>query len=188
MPMNSFDENFENTFKGIFETYKNALYQYVLAITHSAYAAEEITQEIFLKLWLCRDMLHGIDNMDAYLFTIARNKTINYLRKAGTQASLMQEIQNRMKPAINPTEEYSSATELEKLVHDALNLLSPQRRLVYQLSRQQGLDHAQIAAQLQLSRNTVKNHLVYTLRFIRSYLGQHGAISILLFVGWLFEL
>jgi RNA polymerase sigma-70 factor (family 1) len=182
MPKNTFEATYENTFKSIFDTYKDRLYSYVLAVSHSAYTAEEITQEIFMKLWLCRDALGSIDNMDSYVFTIARNKTLNYLRKAANQASLLQEIQRRMKPAANDTEEHSSSTDLEKLVHEAINLLSPQRRLVYRLSRHEGLNHEQIAHELQLSRNTVKNHLVYSLRFIRNYLGRHGAVSLLLFM------
>ena len=73
-----------DNFKCIFDTYKNRLYAYVLAVSHSPYAAEEITQEIFLKLWQCRDVLSEVSNMDAYIFTIARHKTLNYLRKAAT--------------------------------------------------------------------------------------------------------
>ena len=183
MPKNAIEATYESTFKSIFDTYKDRLYAYVLAVSHSTYTAEEITQEIFMKLWLCRDMLASIDNIEGYIFTIARNKTLNHLRKANNQAALLQEIQSRMKPAVNDMEEHQSATELESLVHDALNLLSPQRRLVYQLSRHNGLDHEQIAQQLHLSRNTVKNHMVHSLRFIRNYLGQHGAVS-LFFVLW----
>jgi len=182
MPKNAFEATHENIFRNIFDTCKDRLYGYVLAVSHSTYTAEEITQEIFMKLWICRDMLASIDNIEGYIFTIARNKTLNHLRKAGNQASLLKEIQSHMNSAVNDTEERASATELEKLVHEACNLLSPQRKLVYQLSRQKGLDHAQIAQQLHLSRNTVKNHLVFSLRFIRSYLGRHGAISLIFFL------
>jgi RNA polymerase sigma-70 factor (family 1) len=178
MPKNAFEATYEITFKRIFDTYKDRLYSYVLAVSHSSYTAEEITQEIFMKLWLCRDALSSIDNMESYIFTIARNKTLNYLRKAGNQASLLQEIQKRMKPAANNTEERTSSSDLEKLVHEATSLLSPQRKLVYELSRQEGLNHDQIANELHLSRNTVKNHLVFSLRFIRNYLGRHGAICL----------
>ncbi|HTE13185.1 MAG TPA: RNA polymerase sigma-70 factor [Chitinophagaceae bacterium] len=187
MPKNAFEATYETTFKSIFDTYKDRLYGYVLAVSHSTYTAEEITQEIFMKLWLCRDMLASIDNIEGYIFTIARNKTLNHLRKASNQASLLQEIQSRMKPAVNANEERTAVTELEKLVHDALTLLSPQRRLVYQLSRHKGLDHGQIAQQLHLSRNTVKNHLVHSLRFIRNYLGQHGAVSLIFILCNLFR-
>ena len=173
-----------DTFKCIFDTYKNRLYGYVLAITHSAYAAEEITQEIFLKLWLCRDMLEQVENMEAYLCTIARHKSLNFIRKAAYDARLMKELQSSMRPASNNVEEYTLKVEYDHILQEALAHLSPQRRRVYQLSRLQGLNHAEIAGELQLSPHTVKNHLVEALRFIRTYLGQSGT-ALLCLVAWM---
>jgi len=164
------------SFKRLFDTYKNRLYGYILAITRSGYAAEEITQEIFIKLWLCRDLLHEVDNLDGYIFTMARNKTLNHLRKAANDSRLLHELQELgQSRQHNNVEERALAGEYERLLRDALALLSPQRRLVYLLSRESGLNHEQIADQLHLSRNTVKNHMVEALRFIRQYLGDHGA-------------
>lgn len=161
-----------DAFKCIFDTYKKRVYAYVLAVSHSPYAAEELTQEIFLKLWLCRDLLGAVENMDAYIFTIARHKTLNYLRKASYDSRLLKELQARMEPASNDVEEYSLLKDCESMTAEAVTLLSPQRRLVYQLSRNQGMNHEEIAGQLQISRNTVKNHLVEALRFIRGYLAS----------------
>jgi RNA polymerase sigma-70 factor (ECF subfamily) len=173
----------DDAFKRLFDSYKNRLYGYVLAIAHSPYAAEEITQEIFIKLWLCRDILHQVDNLDGYIFTIARNKTLNYLRKAAYDQRLLRELQAFALPENNNVEERALANEYDRLIGDALTLLSPQRRLVYQLSRDKGLNHEEIARHLQLSRNTVKNHMVEALRFIRQYLGRHGsAITIIFFL------
>jgi RNA polymerase sigma-70 factor (ECF subfamily) len=164
----------------LFDNYKNRLYGYVLAITHSHYTAEEITQEIFIKLWLCRDILNQVENLDGYIFTIARNKTLNHLRKAAYDGRLLKELQERASAANQPNnvEERALVTEYERLLQDALALLSPQRRLVFQLSRQRGLNHAEIAHQLQLSRHTVKNHLVEALRFIRHYFVEHGSVLV----------
>lgn len=168
------------SFKCLFDNYKNRLYGYVLALTHSHYTAEEITQEIFIKLWLCRDTLYKVENLDGYIFTIARNKTLNHLRKAAYDVRLLQELQERALSAdvSNNVEERALVREYDRLLQDALAHLSPQRRLVYLLSRQRGLDHAEIAHQLQLSRNTVKNHMVEALRFIRHYFVEHGSVLV----------
>jgi RNA polymerase sigma-70 factor (family 1) len=172
----------DDSFKCLFDNYKNRLYGYVLAITHSHYTAEEITQEIFIKLWLCRDILSQVDNLDGYIFTIARNKTLNHLRKAAYDVRLLKELQARASAGAfsNNVEERAMVNEYDRLLQDALALLSPQRRLVYVLSRQRGLDHAEIARQLQVSRNTVKNHMVEALRFIRHYFVEHGSVLVLL--------
>jgi RNA polymerase sigma-70 factor (family 1) len=172
----------DESFKCLFDNYKNRLYGYVLAITHSHYTAEEITQEIFIKLWLCRDSLNQVENLDGYLFAIARNKTLNHLRKAAYDVRLLKELQERGLSAgsANNVEERAMAGEYDQLLQDALALLTPQRRLVYMMSRQRGLNHAEIAHQLQLSRNTVKNHMVEALRFIRHYFVKHGSILVVL--------
>ena len=174
----------EDDFRHLFDNYKNRLYGYVLTISHSEYIAEEITQEIFIKLWLCRDMLGQVENMDSYIFTIARNKILNHFRKAANDKKLLRELQRRMNHADNNVEEHSLISEYDKSLQEALGLLSPQRRLVYQLSRNQGLSHRQIAAHLQLSHNTVKNHLVEALKFIRKYLNKNSSV-VMLFLAWL---
>jgi RNA polymerase sigma-70 factor (ECF subfamily) len=168
------------SFKCLFDNYRNRLYGYVLAITHSHYTAEEITQEIFMKLWLCRDVLNQVDNLDGYIFAIARNKTLNHLRKAAYDVRLLKELQALSAGSSNDVEERSMVKEYDRMLHEALSLLSPQRRLVYVMSRQRGLDHAEIAHQLQLSRNTVKNHMVEALRFIRHYFVEHGSVLLVL--------
>ena len=172
----------DESFKCLFDNYKHRLYGYVLAITHSHYTAEEITQEIFIKLWLCRDVLNQVENLDGYIFTIARNKILNHLRKAAYDVRLLKELQERGLSAGsgNNVEERAMAGEYARLLQDALALLTPQRRLVYVMSRQRGLNHAEIADQLQLSRNTVKNHMVEALRFIRHYFVEHGSVLVVL--------
>lgn len=178
------DSYSDDAFKRLFDSYKNRLYGYVLAIAHSPYAAEEITQEIFIKLWLCRDILHQVDNLDGYIFTIARNKTLNHLRKAVYDERLLRELQLLATTENNNVEERALTDEYERLISDALMRLSPQRRLVYQLSRDKGLNYEEIASHLRLSRNTVRNHMVEALRFIRHYLGQHGSTLTLLAAFW----
>jgi RNA polymerase sigma-70 factor (ECF subfamily) len=170
----------EDAFKRLFDTYKNRVYGYIMSITHSPYSAEELTQEIFIKLWLCRDVLNRVDNLDGYIFAVARHKTLNHLRKAAYDSKLLKELQELAMPEVNNVDERALAREYEELIGDALTLLSPQRRTVYQLSRVQGLNHDEIAHSLNLSRNTVKNHLVEALRFIRHHLGQYGSGTLIL--------
>jgi RNA polymerase sigma-70 factor (ECF subfamily) len=164
----------EEIFTNLFYTCRERLFGYVLSVSHSHYAAEEITQEIFLRLWLMRRELEKIDNAEAYLFTVAKNKLLNYLRKAQYDNRLSNELKSRMHPVSNEVEEHLSMSESHRLIQEAITLLSPQRQLVYRLSRLQGLNHQQIARKMKLSRHTVKNHLVQSLRFIRSYLDNNG--------------
>jgi RNA polymerase sigma-70 factor (ECF subfamily) len=174
-----------DNFKDLFDQYKNRLYGYVLTIAKSHTAAEEITQEIFIKLWLSRDLLSTVTNLDGYIFTIARHRTFNYLRKATNDARFLQELQTHMEPVENNnTDELIITKGYEKLVSEALEKLSPQRRKVYELSRHNGMNLGEIALHLGVSRNTVKNQLVDALASIRKYLTEHdaGTITLLLFM------
>jgi len=164
----------EQSFMLLFDTYKNRLFGYILGITHSHYAAEEIVQEVFLKLWLNRSELHSINQLDNYVFTVARNKTLNYLRKANYDDRLLREIKILMHDNLNNVDDQQAAADCNGLLEKAITLLSPQRRQVYRLSRSHGLNYQEIAHELQLSRNTVKNHLAEALRFIRKYLVKNG--------------
>ena len=174
-----------DNFKDLFDQYKNRLYGYVLTIAKSHTAAEEITQEIFIKLWLSRDLLSTVTNLDGYIFTIARHRTFNYLRKATNDARFLAELKEHMEPIENSNvEELIIKKGYDKLLAEALDKLSPQRRQVYELSRHKGMNLEEIALHLGLSRNTVKNHLVDALGSIRKYFTEHdaGTLMLLLFM------
>ncbi len=170
----------ESGFKCLFDNYKHRVFGYVLKISHSPYIAEEITQEIFIKLWLCRDMLGSVSNLDGYVLAIARNKTLNYLRRAALDDKILNELKNHMVQVNNNVEEMAVLSDHHQLMKVALTALSPQRRLVYQLSRDQGLNLREIAAMLRLSPNTVKNHLVIALKFLRKHLSVLNPVLLLL--------
>jgi RNA polymerase sigma-70 factor (ECF subfamily) len=167
-------------FKCLFDIYKSRIFAYALALTHSPFLAEEITQEIFIKLWLCRNTLDTVQDLDAYIFRMARNKTLNYLRRAAHESRILQELQRRMIPESNPVEDQATAADRRRLLHEAITRLPSQRRLVYQLSRDQGLNHREIASRLHLSPNTVRNHLVIALKSIRKYLDTLNTVLVLL--------
>jgi RNA polymerase sigma-70 factor (ECF subfamily) len=170
----------EENFLCLFEASKEKVYNYCYAITHSHHSAQEIVQEVFLKLWLHRDQLSEIRNHEAYIFAIAKNKVLNHLRKCRYDEMLASQIRDLMIPSSNNVEEFMSLEDSKRLLEKAVNQLPPQRQQVFQLSRNKGLSFEQIAHQLRLSRNTVKNHLVLALRFIRKYIDRSKIVIVLL--------
>lgn len=169
------------TFDLVFEKYKKRIYAYVLTIVKSSFTAEEITQEIFIKLWLCQDKLDEINNLDGFIFKIVRNQALNHLRKAAYDDKLLKEILTHINAEQNNVDDKLLTADYQILMQEALDNLSPQRRLVYELSRNKGLNYEEIALQLNLSKNTVKNHIVSALKQIRSHLIENGiAVAVLL--------
>jgi RNA polymerase sigma-70 factor (family 1) len=162
------------TFEQIFEDYKHKVYNQVFLIAKSEYAAEEITQEIFIKLWMNKEALVDVKNLGGYLYTITRNYSLNYLRKAASDSRLVNELMRVAVTSNNSTEASIAVAECRSLILNAVNQLSPQRQLVYKLNKEEGLNYDEIAIHLNLSKNTVKNHLMAALRFIDDFLQKNG--------------
>jgi RNA polymerase sigma-19 factor, ECF subfamily len=170
----------EQRFKILFERFKKPVHDYVRTITGSDELAEEIAQEVFIRLWRKMDSYDEIENIDYYIFRIARNECMRYFKKAAVETHMLQELQKRMTAENNNVTDYINYKESEGLLDKAIASLSPQRQKVYLLSRRQGLRIEEIAAEMQISYNTVRNHLVEALRQIRQYYIEHLTVAVLL--------
>jgi RNA polymerase sigma-70 factor (ECF subfamily) len=157
-------------FRQLFDLYKLRLFSFVLQMTHSKVDAEEIVQDVFAKLWEIRTDLVQVDYPGKYIYTIARNKTLNHLAKLARDRQLLQQVWLNVSQADNSTEAKLQAQESQRLIGEAINRLSLQRQTIFRLSREQGLTHEEIAAHLGLSKSRVKNILVEILKHIKDYL------------------
>jgi RNA polymerase sigma-70 factor (ECF subfamily) len=172
-----------NAFTEIFNFYEPRLYPFVLKMTKSENIAEEVVQEVFIKLWTNRVSLARIENPGGYIFRAASNQTITHLRSKARQMSLAKAVAHSGGEESNITEESLQLKELQSLVHEAVEQLPPQRKLIYTLSRQKGLKNDEIAEQLGISISTVKNQLTEALRFIKEQLKQHpGTPTIIIMI------
>ena len=172
----------EQQFKKLFERHKQPVHDYARTITGSHEVAEEIVQEVFIRLWGKKGSYDGIENIDYYIFRIARNECMRYFKKAAVETHLLQDLQKRMTTENNNITDYINYKETVALLDGAIASLSPQRQKVYQLSRRQGLRIDEIAAEMQISYNTVRNHLVEALRQIRHYFLKNLSVSLVLIV------
>ncbi|MDB5199201.1 MAG: polymerase ECF-type sigma factor [Chitinophagaceae bacterium] len=158
----------ETAFAAIFHHYNRRLYPFVLKITKSEIAAEEIVQDIVTTLWVKRERLAEVDNYPSYIYRIATNKTFNWLKKVAAEDRMIKKVLQNMEMFRNLTDEIIDSKEKEAIINAAINELPAQRKLIYKLSRHDGLSHQQIAEKLDISPNTVKNQLVKALSYIRS--------------------
>jgi RNA polymerase sigma-70 factor (family 1) len=170
----------EKAFKALFEAYQARLYHYIIHIIKSREAAEEMVIDVFLKIWQQRESLHEIESFDAYLFRIAFNKSVDFLRRAARTPEIRDLIWQEIQLAGDmPSDAPVLIKEYEGKVNEAIGLLSPQQQLVFRLSREKNFSHSDIAKQLQLSKNTVNNHISTSLRFIRAYLAHFMSLVII---------
>jgi len=172
----------EQAFRQLYNQYSRPLLAFIYQFTHSAVDAEDILQETFLKLWTNHQELPEIDHIGNYLFIIARNKTVDHLRKTARQQQLVDQVWANITEAANGLEQQLDAQESRRLIYRALSQLSPQKQTIFRLSRQEGLSHEAIAARLRLSKSRVKNLQVETLKHIRQFLAQHSVLLAFLFL------
>ena len=164
----------EPAFTLLFNRYKHKLYSYLLSLTTSPQIAEDIIQDTFLKLWKDRASLKAIDYFNAYLFTMTRNLAINSFKRMARETAILAALQPQQNNPAATVADNLSLKEVEQLLHQTIQSLPPQQKLIYTLSREQGLKHEDIAHQLRLSSSTVRNHIVQALRTIRKKIELHS--------------
>jgi len=153
-------------FSELFDFYHHNLGAFIYNITKSQELAEEITLDVFLKIWMTREALSNVKNFKAYLFTVSRNAAISGLRKIIKERT--KRIEWIKSPAIDDDDGPEKETYLS-LIDEAINCLAPQRKKIYLLSRQQGLKYDEIADQLGISRHTVRAHIQQAVDSIVKY-------------------
>lgn len=169
-------------FRELFDLYRNRLYASALKITREPHIAEDIVQDIFIALWEGKAGLGQIDNPSAYIFTVAYNKTFQYLKKMAANTALVQELIVQSANGDRGTEEWLEIKECQALIHQAIEELPARRQLIYKLSREQGFSHDEIARQLNISRLTVKKQIVLALDNIRTSLAKSAPLLALFFL------
>jgi RNA polymerase sigma-70 factor (ECF subfamily) len=169
-------------FDNIYLLYSKRLYRFVYRFLKRETDTEEIVQEVFIKIWEARSKIDVYTSFESFIFTIAYNTTISLLRKRVTEKKYLDYL---MSVQITENEpdlvEQINFNDLNESFHQLLNKLTPRQKEIFLLSREQGLSHAEIAKKLNISENTVKNHIVSALSFLKTNLDS-SMLSGLLFV------
>lgn len=163
----------ECAFGKLFDHYRNRIYGLVLKLTHSTSIAEEIVEEVFLKIWLKRGGLNNIQNFQAYLFTIARNDVYKVLKQIAQNYKVILLTEDNHSLSHNNTDNYILDKEYSLLLKKAIDRLPKQQKQVYALIKEQGLKREEAADFLQLQPETVKFHLAQAMKNIRSFCTLH---------------
>jgi RNA polymerase sigma-70 factor (family 1) len=176
----------ETAFRKLFNTYSSHVFGYALKLTRSQNQAEEIVQDVFMKIWINRSAICDIQNIEAYLITITRNHTFNALKRIAIEEAAKSRLSKKLEEAHHETEETVNFRESQVILNNAIDRLPPQQRLVYSLCHEEGLKYEEVAQRLKISRLTVKTHMQQALRSLKSHFNGFATVSILTLAAYLF--
>ncbi|SHF92927.1 RNA polymerase sigma-70 factor, ECF subfamily [Fodinibius roseus] len=164
----------QQAFAELYDKYHGKLFRFALSYLKSKEEAEDVVHDLFVKLWEKKEQLQENENFDAYLFTVSKNHILNRIRNKKVRRDCRNSIQKSIDIHANPTIRQVSGAEYKAIYDKALTLLPDRRKQVYLLSRQEGLTYKEIAAKLDISKNTVEVHIVRALKSIRNSLDLQG--------------
>lgn len=166
-----------DAFDSVYRAYSKKVYGYIFRYLKHDMDTEDIVQEVFLKIWEMHNSIDVKESFDAYIFTITHNLTINYLRKKVTEQKYVEYVTSLQKEEnVYEITDEIHYREMEQKYRSLLNKLSPRQQEIFRLSREKGLSHKEIAAKLNISPNTVNNHLVAILSFFKKNLPHLAAL------------
>jgi RNA polymerase sigma-70 factor (family 1) len=160
----------EHAFRRLFIAHHQQLAVHIYRITNSAELAEEVVQDVFLKIWMTRETLQNVEDFKAYLFVISKNHALNCLKKLAKERVKIKKLEEGSIGILNIEQDNGM---YYNLLDEAIDHLPPQQQKVYLLSRHNRLKYAEIAEQLKLSRETVKKYLQIATINITDYVRTH---------------
>ncbi|HXB05547.1 MAG TPA: RNA polymerase sigma-70 factor [Puia sp.] len=154
-------------YKQLYEQLSAGLHRFSYSLVRSAEVAEEIVSDVFIKVWQMRSKLQEIDNLRVYLYTIARNLSLNYLaRNADSRVIGLDTLDGSAFIDANSPADICISADLVSQMRKIIQQLPPQCRLIFQLVREEGLRYKEVAAILEISPYTVRNQMAIAIQKI----------------------
>lgn len=159
----------KDSFTTLFRVHYPRIHSFLSSLLKDRELAEEITQDVFFRLWINREQLNPDLSFDSYLFNMAKNTVINIHKKRGVEQRYMDahSAEEATAKDTTDTEEQLYYKELQLLIDEAVTLMPPQQQHIFRLSREQGLKNAEIAEKLNISKRTVEKHISNSLNILR---------------------
>lgn len=167
-------------FRQLFDTYRNDVYAYSISMLKTKVLAEEIVQDVFLKIWQHRDRLNPDLSFKSYVFTITRNLTFNLISKVANNRKLKEEVFYESQKSYSPIEDKIAEADYEIIKIKAIDQLPPKRKIIFEMSRNAGKSYDEISKELNISVSTVKGQMSKALATIKDFLQKHGDVTLLI--------
>ncbi len=174
-----------NAFDGLFQLFGKRLYHFSLGYLKSKPEAEEVVQEVFMKIWHNRSSLNPELSFNAYLFKIAYRQIAEKFRRISQEKKYLHEIASETLTFSEEMDERTNYQSLLCLVEKLIDRLPPRQKEILVLRRIEGLSVNDIAQRLEIAPKTVEHHITEAIKNVKSGLDQGSIAGLLFFVLFL---
>lgn len=168
-------------FKQLFDRYTPRIYRFAISYLKSDADAEELVQDVFLKLWEKRETLDESQNIRAYIFKIAINSIYNLSKRKNYRQVYNEFVKNNFTQGNEFTWNEVVYNELVDSLNLHIDKMPSQRRDIFLMSRKDGLSNQEIAKNLNISLRTVENQIYRSVSYLREQLKPNSVFLLLLF-------
>lgn len=169
-------------FQVLFDKYWERLYAIAVTKMPSREEARDTVQEVFLSLWTSRESIRSETSLFPWLSTCLKNRVYNHYARTKTRQQFIRDMEGRFTGAANDVAEKLASTELKKLIEEAISQLPPKMQLVFRMNKEQQLSPTEIAKDLHVSVQTVKNQLYRANDQVKEYIAARIEPSILIII------
>lgn len=180
-------EGHANAFAELHDRYRPLLYRFVYSIVKSSDVTKDICQEVFLRIWEDRGRLPEISTFKSYLLTAGKNLSLNVLKKVLSEEKNLSSFVKTYEQTSSSVDDEWQTIEYQRFIQSVLATLPKQSRRVFELCRQQGLSYEEVAAELGVSRNIIKKHMVRSMKVLKIAVEKDLGITFSVLATVLFE-
>jgi RNA polymerase sigma-70 factor (family 1) len=177
----SFIEGDAKAFDTLYLLYSKKISQFALGLVKDKDIAKDLVQDVFINLWEKRGHVDPDLNFDNYIFTITYNSIRRFFRRRSIETKVIDHMIRNSPAIMESVEGKVIFDELLEIANRTIESLPPKRKMVYKLSRQEGMKIKEIAEKLNISTRTAENHMAKALKFLKEELSGFSLHMLLFF-------
>ncbi|MCG6187991.1 RNA polymerase sigma factor [Maribellus maritimus] len=171
----------KDAYRKLFEKYAPKIYHFSFTYLKNNDDAEELVQNVFIKIWEKRTTLDSTQNLKSFIFKIAVNTIYDLIRRKNIEHAFEDYARLNYETKENNTWHSVIFEEMKQHLHKLVAQLPEQQQKIFQLSKLEGLTNDEIAKTLNLSKRTVENHLYRALAFLKKHFKNESFVALLFF-------
>lgn len=167
-------------FTAIYDRYASKIFYQVNQMLRDPEVAKDLVQDLFITVWSKARHIKAEAKLGGYLYVAAQNTVFKYIQRSKVQDNYLKSLAEFSTELSNNTAEQLDEKELHTLIERSIQELPPKMREVFELSRMQELSYHEIAVQLAISEQTVKNQVSSALKILRGKVATHAPATMII--------